>query len=119
MKETAVETVKHAPVVSFFLRYWLIIVLLVIFGGLVFSNALFSVVGMLLYLPALLLGSLSAALLMRNVFNSGTTDKDADEGRFNKEWDELDSRTRVILSVVQLAVYLLCASIIAAALASR
>lgn len=109
----------HIPVVSFFLRYWLIIALLAIFAGLIFSNALFSVVGMLLYLPALSLGSLATALLLRNVFNSETTDADADSGKFQQEWDQLDARTRVILTVAQILVYLLCVSMIAAALAVR
>jgi hypothetical protein len=113
------ENVRHTPIVSFFLRYWLIVSLLSAFIGLIASNALFSVVGMLIYLPALSLGALSTALLLRNIFNSKTTDQDADTGRFNKEWDELDGRTRVILTVIQILVYLLCVSMITAALAAR
>jgi len=111
--------IKGLPVISFLWRYWLILALLAIFAGLIFSNSLFAVVGMFIYIPALSLGSLAFALLLRNVFNDDTTDADADSGRFRREWDELEPKTRVTLTVVQILVYLFCVSIITAALASR
>lgn len=113
---TVFQFVRNTAIVAFFLRYWWLLLLVVLASLLIFSDVLFKAVGMLVYLPVLVLGSMSVALLLRNVFNSETSDDDADTGRFTAEWKKLDPKTRVILTVVQILVYYTGACWIASAL---
>ncbi len=113
------DKLRAMPVVGFVLRYWLIISLIAAFACLIFSNKLFAVVGMLVYLPALFIGAMAQALLARNILNNDTTDKSARTGQIKREWAEMDGKTRVILTKIEFLVYLLCASLITAALALR
>lgn len=117
--KTTVSKLAKLPVIAAIRRYWVLFTLLALCGGLLLSNLLWPVFGAFLWVPALSLGAVGTALLIRNVFNSKTSDLDADSGRFEREWHDLDSRTRVILTVVQLSVYILAAAIVAAAIACR
>ena len=118
-KRPTIKKLNATPVLGVFTRYWILFVVLAVLAALIVSNILFSVVGAMLWVPAGVLASMGSALLARNVFNSQTSDKDADTGRFEAEWNNLDLRTRVILTVAQLLVYFLGACIIFASIASR
>lgn len=107
------------PVISAIARYWVLFTVLALLAVLLITNVLFAVVGAMLWIPALVLGCMGSALLLRNVFNAETTDKDVDSGKFEAEWGSLDSKTRITLTVVQILVYFLGACIVAAAIAMR
>jgi hypothetical protein len=111
------RTFRHLAVVSFLGRYWLLLLILAILAALLITNVLWTVTGAMLWVPALTFGAMATALLLRNIFNKSTSDEDADSGRFDQEWDKLDAKTRVVLTVIQILVYFLGAAIIAAAVA--
>lgn len=118
-KHPTFTKLNSTPVVGVFTRYWILFLSLVILSALIISNILFSVVGAMLWVPAGVLASMASALLTRNIFNSQTSDRDADTGRFAGDWDLLDARTRVILTVGQILVYFLGSCIIFSSIASR
>lgn len=105
--------------INFVKRYWVLLVLWLAASVVAKFNIAFLYLGLIIYIPFLTLSAFLVGLLIRNVFNSETSDHDSDSGQFTREWKALPPEKRVTLSVYQLLVYFMGACLIAAAVASR
>lgn len=106
----------NLPWIKFIRRYWVLLAATALFLILALSNTLFSILGTFVYIPALTLAGMVSALFLRNVFNSKTTDDFSDRGLYDLEWEKLDGKTKVIISVVQIGFYFIGACIVASGL---
>lgn len=102
--------------IRFVRRYWILIVLWLCSLVVMVNNAVFGLVKTLVFVPTYALTAMLVALLIRNVFNVDTTDRDSDTGRFVQDWNDLDPKTRAELTVKQMGTYFLGVCLIAAAL---
>lgn len=110
---------RGLAVVSFFARYWIILLILGILAAVIITGVLWTVAGAMIWIPALTVGAMATALLLRNIFNRQTTDADADSGRYDEMWEGLDDKTKVLYTIVQLLGYFIGACIVAASMALR
>ncbi len=110
-----VPTKKPWPLTPLFARYWPLIVIFVGSIFLALNDWMFKLLGQLIYLPLLAIGSALSALLIRNLIFSSTSEADVDSGWFTAEWKKLDPALRVTLTVaIVLTLFLGCAWIAAA-----
>ena len=107
---------KTPRLINYLKRYWILLVLWLASSAAVWTNVTFLMLGTVLYVPFLALAAFLIALLIRNVFNTDTTDADSDSGRFAREWNEISVERRVTLTVVQILVYFLGTCLIAASI---
>lgn len=108
---------RRTVVFGLLLRYWW---LFVIFGAAValcFSKALFNLFGTMIYIPALTVGAELTALLIRNIVNRDTTDKDADNGTLAQGYFAMTTSERYRWAQIQHLVRFLGAALIASQLA--
>ena len=108
---------KNIPFLTYLLRYWLLLVALIAALLLSLNEAAFQHAGALVYLPVLALGAAVAATLVTHLWFRQTIDADTHDGTFLAQWQALDARTRVILTVAFRAAVFLGCCLIAAALA--
>jgi len=77
----------NIPVVSFFGRYWLLLLVFAAFFAASLNDWLFQKCGAILYAPALAAVALLIVALLRNVFYSKTLDEDIRTERFHGWWE--------------------------------
>lgn len=113
-----------------YFRYWvLLVVVLVNLGvnlakwstvdpetGELVWHSLFGWAGSLAYAPMYVSLAMALALYIRSVVNRETTEMESINGEFVTWWKDLDPKTKVILTVIQLLIYLVCASLIISSL---
>lgn len=107
---------SQLPIVSYFKRYWLLLILFGLFLAVSLNDLLFKVAGTLIYGPTLILGAMIVALLIRNIFNADTTDADADSGYTAREWKNQSAEFRLRWAKIEILVYFLGGCIVLSAL---
>lgn len=104
------------PIVGFFARYWLILLWFSFCISLMWIKPIFNHLGQFVYFPMYCFGVFVITLLLRHIFHYYTSDEDARNGTYVKEWHALDPKTRTILHTIQFCFYLWVFGNIAAAL---
>lgn len=99
-------------IINFFKRYWPLILGLILSFAIFTNDVLFGFLGTVIYVPALAFLGILTAILLRNIFNSNTTDKYVDEKGYNKDFHDLPPREKVWLTTLQFWVYLIFAGMI-------
>lgn len=106
----------NLPIIGFLSRYWVLILIFTIFVSCVWIKPIMKHLGQFVYFPMYCFGVFLMALLLRHIFHYYTSDEDARNGTFSREWDALPPEKRVQLTIDQFKWYILSISIIAAAL---
>lgn len=102
---------------NFIKRYYKLLAVAALFIVLSRFDAVFSLIGTFLYLPALVAAAAATGLLLRNLFNDKTSDAHVDSGEYVKVWNELEPKERFKYTYWQWITYFIGACIVAAAIA--
>ncbi len=104
----------NIPFITFLGRSWHLILLAIVSVLLTLNHRAFDLFGPLLFIFAV--ASLAAVLsrLIVHLHYRDTIDADSHSGLYDREWQALDARTRLILTVVTKGVIFLGICIIAA-----
>ena len=97
----------NIPILTYLQRYWFLLALAAGSVALTFSNTLFSRLGSLLYVPALVLVAVACNLLVTHLWFRETIDKETHDGTFLTEWRGLTAERRVTLTIaVRIAIFI-------------
>jgi hypothetical protein len=117
------------PILSYVVRYWYVLVAVVLTFILAKWDAAFALLDVFVYVPVCCAIAVAFVLLWRNIFNRGTTDDyvcqktNRNDGTEVKQiildFEGMTPTHRIWFTMIQSGFYLLGASIITAAIASN
>lgn len=105
---------NNIPFLTYLQRYWLPLLATVAFVSLCLNDWAFQHFGALIYIPAVAMVSITTMLLIVHLLFRETIDKYIHAGDFVKEWQTIEPRLRVIITMSVLAVFFLGGCIVAA-----
>lgn len=101
------------PIVSYFRRYWWILVLTYLAYLFARAESVWNVVDVFAYMPLALLAIASVGLFFRNVFHKKTTDEFVDSGDYAREFKVLSPKDKVWITSVQWIGYMIAGGLVA------